>query len=72
MPDLLLTPAQGLADLGAVTINDDLADRVAHGAVLNPGELAIADTKAVLDGTGRLLAVYRNEGERLKPEVVLS
>ena len=68
----VLTPAAGLADLGAVTIDDALAERVAHGAVLDPTEVAIADTKALVDGAGRLLAVYRQDGDRLKPEVVLS
>ena len=75
-PDALwqrvLTPAAGLADLGAVMIDDALAERVAHGAVLDPTEVAIADTMALVDGAGRLLAVYRQDGDRLKPEVVLS
>jgi tRNA U55 pseudouridine synthase TruB len=68
----VLTPAAGLADLGAVMIDDALAERVAHGAVLDPTEVAIADTMALVDGAGRLLAVYRQDGDRLKPEVVLS
>ena len=68
----MLTPAAGLADLGAVMIDDALAERVAHGAVLDPTEVAIADTMAFVDGAGRLLAVYRQDGDRLKPEVVLS
>ena len=72
LPGLVLTPAEGLADLGAVTIGDALAERVAHGSVLNADDMPIVETKAVLDGAGRLLAVYRHEGDRLKPEVVLS
>ncbi len=68
----VLSPAAGLADLGAVMIDDALAERVAHGAVLDPTEVAIADTMALVDGAGRLLAVYRQDGDRLKPEVVLS
>lgn len=72
IPHLMLTPAAGIADLGAVTVEDSLANRVIHGAVVDPGEMPIVDTAGVLDGEGRLLAVYRNEGVRLKPEVVLS
>ena len=68
----VLSPAAGLSDLGAVMIDDALAERVAHGAVLDPTEVAIADTTALVDGAGRLLAVYRQDGDRLKPEVVLS
>ncbi len=68
----VLTPAAGLADLEAVTIGDELAARVANGAVLTPAEIPIADIGGVLDETGRLIAVYRQQGDRLKPEVVLA
>ena len=68
---LVLAPATGLADLGLVTIDDALAERVAHGAVLDPAEVAIVDTKALVDGAGRLLAVYSREDASLKPEVVI-
>lgn len=72
LPQLVLSPAAGLADLGAVTVASDLADRVTHGAVLGPNEIPVVGTKAIVDEAGRLLAVYRNHGDRLKPEVVLS
>lgn len=72
LPSRVMTPAAGLADLGAVEADDELATRISNGAVLARAELAIVGSTGVVDGTGRLIAVYRNDGERLKPEVVLT
>ena len=65
----LVDPAQGLAFLPAVTVDDEEARRVGNGRPLDlpttPGALR------VVDQSGRLLAVYRSDGEVARPEVVL-
>jgi len=73
--ELLLEPAAALCDLPAVQVTDGTASAVCHGAVF-PAPLLGIDPAApglhrVLDGEGRLLAVYRVEGRGARPEVVL-
>lgn len=73
----VLSPAQTLRDMRHVTVGDDVAEDVAHGAVLDTASLGGEDAGpwAVLDGSGRLLAVYETvagAGMRAKPAVVLT
>lgn len=73
--DYLLTPAEALADLESVTVDDVVAEAVAHGVRFAVGPVAdiAADTStAVLDHDGRLLAVYRRVAHEARPEVVLA
>lgn len=67
----IVPPSDGLADLARRTVGEDLAVRIAHGAVLSAAELPIDGTTAVLDGGGRLLAVYAPDGGAVRPEVVV-
>lgn len=74
-PDDLLTPAQALRDLAAVTVNADVAAEVAHGKVLHIDRLGVAGDGPwpVVDETGALLAVYEpHHGDSVKPSVVLA
>lgn len=71
----LLEPAAALRDLPAVRVDAATAEAVAHGAVF-PAPLlgvdpAVPGPHRVLDGAGRLLAVYRVEGRAARPEVVM-
>jgi hypothetical protein len=73
-PEGLLTPAEALRDLAAVTVDEDVAALVRNGRVLPRAGLDAAGTGpwAVLDPTGALLAVYVDHtGDTVKPEVVL-
>ncbi len=72
--ELLLTPAAGLADLPAVEVGEDLEDAIGHGVAVAGHELGnpVPGPLRMLDGEGRLLAVYRSEGARASAEVVLS
>lgn len=73
--DHLLTPAEALSDLAAVTVEDDLTGAVGNGVRFATGPLAAIATDSptvVLDREGSLLAVYRRDGHEAKPEVVLA
>ena len=71
--DILISPAEGLVDLPAVVLAEDLARAVSHGIAVagsrlgdpSPGPLRM------LDSAGTLLAVYRSKGARASAEVVL-
>lgn len=72
---LVLEPAAALRDLPARQVEGEVAVAVSHGAVF-PAPVLGLDAAAsgplrVLDGRGRLLAVYRVEGRAARPEVVL-
>jgi tRNA pseudouridine55 synthase len=71
-PDDVLPAAAAVAHLAPVAVDADVATLVGHGKVLDtdwPGD----GPWALLDGTGRLLAVYERTGEgRAKPAVVLA
>jgi tRNA pseudouridine55 synthase len=71
---LLLAPAEGLRDLPSVTVDADTGVAVGHGSVFPAAGLGIEAPgyHAVLDPTGALLAVYRSDGRRAVPEVVLA
>lgn len=70
----LLTPSQALADMPAVEVAPDTAAGVRHGMRFLGGDMMAApeDTPyKVVNGDGRLLAVYRRVGAQARPEVVL-
>lgn len=74
----ILSPAVALRDYPALTVADEVAARIANGAVLTRAELG-ADPEAgdgpwaVLSPAGDLLAVYEpRDRERVKPAVVLA
>jgi tRNA U55 pseudouridine synthase TruB len=68
----VLEPAAALADLPAATVGEDAAVAVCHGVVFPAAAFgAVEGSFRVLDGDGRLLAVYAVEGRRARPEVVL-
>jgi tRNA pseudouridine55 synthase len=73
--EMLLEPAEGLADLPAVRVTIETAAAVCHGMVFPAPALGITDPAEglyrVLDAAGRLLAVYRVEGRAARPEVVV-
>jgi tRNA pseudouridine55 synthase len=70
----LLAPAEALGDLPWVTVDSATGYGVRHGARfargVRPGEPCVGPFR-VLDESGRLLAVYREEGRLAVPEVVL-
>ncbi|MGH9086943.1 MAG: tRNA pseudouridine(55) synthase TruB [Acidimicrobiales bacterium] len=74
-PEVVLSPADGLRDLDRVVADTETADLVARGLPVDrvPLGAAGAGPWALLDGTGRLLAVYEGTGsDRLRPAVVLA
>lgn len=83
-PERLLPPAAALRGRPSAVVDDpELVAAVGHGRVLPAGVLAVRGAGAgsgsgsggpvaVLDGAGRLLAVYEPHGDdRVKPAVVL-
>jgi tRNA pseudouridine55 synthase len=73
-PDAVLAPIEAMRGHELVTVADDVARAVAHGAVLGQAEFGVDGQGpwAVVDGTGALLAVYEPTPEgRVKPAVVL-
>ena len=75
-PEHVLPPAEALRGRPRLVVADDeVTVAVGHGKVLARDVLGAAGDGpwAVVDATGRLLAVYeRYDGERIKPSVVLS
>ncbi len=76
--DDVLPPAEAMRGRPRIVVDEDVAAAVAHGKVLDRDRLGpeTATAKgpwAVVDGIGRLLAVYEPYGpERVKPAVVLA
>jgi tRNA pseudouridine55 synthase len=75
--ELLLSPAEAMRDLVAISVDDGVAADVAHGKVLPLEVLSVADGDRgpwpVLGPDGSLLAVYEAHGPRtVKPGVVLA
>lgn len=72
----VLPPAAGLPDLPEVVIDAATAAAVSNGVPLGPGilrpDLPAEGAVRVLGAGGDLLAVYRLEGGRARPEVVFS
>lgn len=77
-PEHVLTPAQGLRDLQRLEITSETARRVAHGlpvewAALRAGGAEASGPYAVVDMSGRLLAVYESAGpDRIVAACVLA
>ena len=74
-PDALLSPADALRDLDAVTVDEAVAGDVAHGKVLERDRLAVRGDGPwpVVGQGGALLAVYEpHRGTTAKPSVVLA
>jgi tRNA pseudouridine55 synthase len=72
IPGRMLSLSNGLADLAHLTVDEALASRITHGSVLSLEELPVQEPTAVVDGDGRLLAIYARHGSRVKPEVVVA
>lgn len=72
----VLTPAQALRGMECLVVSDAVAALIATGRVFPAAEPPVAPTGAgpyaMVDGAGRLLAVYERRDERLKPSVVLN
>jgi len=71
----LLPPRDGVRHLVAITVDEEQARAVSHGAVFPRRDLvddARAGPFAVLGPDGGLLAVYERHGPALKPAVVLA
>jgi tRNA pseudouridine55 synthase len=61
---------RAVAHLPRVDLDQEEARAASHGRLLAPA--GIDGPHAVFDPTGRLIGVYRDEGPRAKPEVVLA
>ena len=72
LTEIVARPGIVLANLGSITVPPEVGRRVVHGSVFPIDELPIEGTRAVLDDSGVLLAVYRRDGDRARPEVVLA
>jgi tRNA pseudouridine55 synthase len=71
----LLTPAEALRDLEAISVGEELALQVRTGLPLDKVPLGAAGEGPwpVLDGEGRLLAVYEaTDTDRIRPAVVVA
>ncbi len=71
----LRSPAEALRDLERVAVDLDTAQEVARGRPLDKVPIGATGEGpwAILDGTGRLLAVYeRTSAHRIRPAVVLA
>ena len=74
----ILAPAVALRDYPAVTVGDEVAARIANGAVLSRAELGVGGGEGegpwgVLSACGDLLAVYEaRDRDSVKPAVVLA
>jgi tRNA pseudouridine55 synthase len=73
-PEALLTPAEALRDLPAVTVDEAVAADVAHGKVLDRDRLGVSGDGPwpVVGQDGVLLAVYEPHRGAAKPAVVLA
>ena len=74
--DLVLSPRDGLPDLPEVVVDTDLAAGVGSGLSF-PTTAVRTDIPAmghvrIVDGSGRMLAVYRIEESKAFPEVVIA
>ena len=68
----VLSPAAGLSQLPAVTVDDATAGAVRNGATFAAGPCAaVTGSYRVLDASGALLAVYAGDGRRASAEVVI-
>lgn len=71
-PDRLLTPVEALRDYPSLAVPAEVAERVAHGAVIEAVDGGHDGLCALVDGSGRLLGVCEPAGTgRLRPVVVI-
>lgn len=70
----IISPADGLADLEATTVDETTSAAISNGVPLTGATLQPEQSGPfrVLDPTGRLLAVYTSDGSVARAEVVLS
>jgi tRNA pseudouridine55 synthase len=72
---LVLPPRALLDEMPVLTADDDLEAAVRNGVVM-PASIwptrAVKGLFQVVDGQGRLLAVYGSDGRKLRPEVVVA
>jgi len=74
-PQHVLTPAQGLRDLHRLEVGSEMARRVAHGLPIDRASLDADEMGpfAVVDRSGRLMAVYESSGpDRIVAACVLA
>jgi tRNA pseudouridine55 synthase len=69
-PGELMPPERAVRHLAAVTLQADEAEVASHGSVLGPA--GIEGPYRALAPDGRLIGIYRDEGAKAVPEVVLS
>lgn len=70
----LMTPANALADLSSVVVDDETAQGVRNGMRYLGGPIMsgpVGEPYSVLSEDGQLIAVYTRSGNRAEPEVVL-
>jgi tRNA pseudouridine55 synthase len=68
-PGPILPPETAVEHLSAVTIEEDEARAASHGTVLAP--TGITGPYRVLASDGRLIGIYRDQGAKAVPEVIL-
>jgi tRNA pseudouridine55 synthase len=70
----ILSPSDGLSDLPAVRVDEETAVAVGHGSIFPAAALGISGHghRRILGEDESLLAVYRSDGRRAVPEVVLA
>jgi tRNA pseudouridine55 synthase len=74
-PEMVIGPAEALRHLAAVTVSEEVADLIGRGLPLDRISLGAGGPGpwAMVDETGRLLAVYEaTETDRILPAVVLA
>lgn len=73
-PAAVLAPADAMRGLERATVDTECARAVMHGSVFPSVALTVEGDGpfAVVDETGRLLAVYERRGAALKPAVVVA
>jgi tRNA U55 pseudouridine synthase TruB len=72
--DYFLTPAQGVADLPAVSVDEETASGVRNGVRFVAGPIVSGPEDhpyRVLDPNGELIAIYMRHSDRAQPDVVL-
>lgn len=70
----LMTPAEALADLSSVVVDDETARGVRNGMRYLGGPITlgpVGEPYSVLSRSGELIAVYTRDGSSAEPEVVL-
>lgn len=72
--DAIVSLAHGVRHLPSVVVGTDVAIAVGHGSAFAAAGIGVTEVgeHAVVDAGGRLLAVYRSDGRRAVPEVVVA